>query len=305
MRRFVVRRLLQAPLSLLLVSVVVFVILNVTGDPVTLYLGTEATPQRVAELRAQLGLDRSLFVQYLRFLAGVVRGEFGRSLRFDRPATQVVAAYAGPTVKLGAAGLALALLAGFALGAAAALRHGGWVDQAISGVSVLGLSMPSFWLGLMLIVLFAVRLHWLPTSGLEGPWHYLLPAVTLATFLAPQITLLVRTSLLEVSREMYVTTARAKGLPEANILMRHVMRNALPPIIAFVGLQLGTLLGGAVVTETVFAWPGLGRLTIDSIGQRDIPVVEAAVVLLALGIVVSNFAADLVSALVDPRIRYG
>lgn len=305
MRRFVVRRLLQAPLSLLLVSLVVFVILNVTGDPVTVYLGTEATPQRVAELRAQLGLDRSLPVQYLRFLAGVVRGEFGRSLRFDRPATQVVAGYVGPTVKLGAAGLALALLAGFALGAAAALRRGGWLDHAIGGVSILGLSMPSFWLGLMLIVLFAVRLHWLPTSGLEGPWHYLLPAVTLATFLAPQITLVVRTSLLEVSREIYVTTARAKGLPEANILMRHVMRNALPPIIAFVGLQLGTLLGGAVVTETVFAWPGLGRLTIDAIGQRDIPVVEAAVVLLALGIVMSNFAADLASALVDPRIRYG
>ncbi len=304
MRQFVVRRLLQAPLSLLLVSVVVFVILNVTGDPVTVYLGTDATPDRIAELRAQLGLDQSLPVQYLRFLSGVVRGEFGRSLRYDRPALQVVANHLGPTVRLAAIGLVFALGIGLVLGTVSALRRGTWIDHVVGGLSVMGLSIPSFWLGIMLIVIFAVRLHWLPTSGMESAWHYLLPAITLATFLAPQFTLLVRTSLLEVMHEMYVTTARAKGLIEARILSRHVFQNALPPIIAFLGLQLGTLLGGAVVTETVFAWPGLGRLTIDAISQRDVPVVEAAVVVLSLGIVISNFAADLGNALVDPRIRY-
>jgi len=304
MRQFVARRLLQAPLSLLLVSAVVFVILNVTGDPVTVYLGTDATPARIAELRAQLGLDRSLPVQYLRFLSGVMRGEFGRSLRYDRPALGVVANHLGPTVRLAAVGLVLALVIGLALGTVAAVRRGTWIDHLVGGFSVVGLSIPSFWLGIMLIVIFAVRLHWLPTSGMEGARHYLLPAVTLATFLAPQFTLLVRTSLLEVIHEMYVTTARAKGLIEARILSRHVFQNALPPIIAFVGLQLGTLLGGAVVTETVFAWPGLGRLTIDAVSQRDVPVVEAAVIILAVGIVLSNFAADLANALVDPRIRY-
>lgn len=304
MRRYIVRRLLQTPLSLLLASAVVFLILNVTGDPVTLYLGTEATPQRVAELRAQLGLDRSLAVQYMRFLGGAARGEFGRSLRFDRPALSVVAGNLGATIRLGLVGLILALIGGLGLGIVAALRPGGWIDQAIGGLSVLGLSLPSFWLGIMLIVLFAVRLHWLPTSGMEGPQYYVLPAITLATFLAPQFTLLVRTSLLEVQHEVYVKTARAKGLTERKILSRHVLKNALPPIIAFLGLQIGTVLGGAVVTETVFAWPGLGRLTIDAIAQRDVPVVEAAVVVLALGIVLGNFAADLANAFVDPRIRY-
>ncbi len=304
MRQFVARRLLQAPLSLLLVSVVVFVILNLTGDPVTVYLGTDATPERIAELRAQLGLDQSLPVQYVRFLRGVVRGEFGRSLTYDRPALGVVINHLGPTVRLAAVGLVLALVLGLTLGTAAAVRRGTWIDHLVGGFSVVGLSIPSFWLGIMLIVVFAVRLHWLPTSGMESARHYLLPAATLATFLAPQFTLVVRASLLDVIHEMYVTTARAKGLIEARILSRHVFQNALPPIIAFVGLQLGTLLGGAVVTETVFAWPGLGRLTIDAVSQRDVPVVEAAVIVLALGIVISNFAADLANALVDPRIRY-
>jgi peptide/nickel transport system permease protein/glutathione transport system permease protein len=304
MRQFVLRRLLQAPLSLLLVSVIVFVILNVTGDPVSVYLGTEATPERVAELRAQLGLDRSLPVQYARFLGGALRGDFGRSLRYDRPALAVVLDNLGPTVTLGCVGVVLALIVGLGLGTLAAVRSRTWIDRVTGGLSVLGLSVPGFWLGIMLIVLFAVRLRWLPTSGMEGARYYVLPAVTLATYFAPQFALLVRTSLLEVLREVYVTTARSKGLSEGRILSRHVFNNALPPIIAFVGLQVGTLLGGAVVTETVFAWPGLGRLTIDAISQRDIPVVEAAVFVLALGIVLSNFAADLANAVVDPRIRY-
>jgi len=304
MRRYLLRRLLLAPLSLLLVSLVVFIILNVTGDPVVLYLGTEATPERVAELRAQLGLDRSLPVQYLRFLAGAVRGDFGRSLRFDRPALQVVLLHLTPTAKLAAVGLGVALLAGLILGAVAAIRRDTWLDHVVGGVSVLGLSMPSFWLGIMLIVFFAVRLRWLPTSGMESAWHYVLPAITLATYLAPQFTLLVRASLLQVMRELYVTTARAKGLAEARVFTHHILRTALPTVIAFIGLQLGTVLGGAVVTETVFAWPGIGRLTVDAVSQRDVPVVEAAVIILAVAVVICNLAADLANAIVDPRIRY-
>jgi ABC-type dipeptide/oligopeptide/nickel transport system permease component len=304
MRQFVLRRLVQAPLALLLVSVIVFVILNVTGDPVAVYLGTEATPERIAELRAQLGLDRSLPVQYARFLSGALRGNFGRSLRYDRPALHVVMDNVGPTVTLGLAGLVLALVVGLAMGTVAALRYRTWIDRLTGGLSVLGLSVPGFWLGIMLIVLFSVRLRWLPTSGMESARHYVLPAITLATYFAPQFALLVRTSLLEILREVYVTTARSKGLSESRILLRHVFNNALPPVIAFVGLQVGTVLGGAVVTETVFAWPGLGRLTIDAISQRDIAVVQAAVFVLALGIVASNLGADLANAIVDPRIRY-
>ena len=305
MQRYLLRRLLLAPLSLLLVSVVVFVILNVTGDPVVLYLGTEATPERIAELRAQLGLDRPLVVPCGRFLAGALRGDFGRSLRFDRPALDVVYLHLVPTAKLAAVGMGLAVAVGLLLGVAAAVRRGSWIDQTIGWFSVLGLSMPSFWLGIMLIIFFAVRLHWLPTSGMESLRHYVLPSITLATFLAPQFTLLVRASLLQVMHELYVTTARAKGLWEARVFSHHVLRNALPTVIAFIGLQLGTVLGGAVVTETVFAWPGLGRLTVDAVSQRDVPVVEAAVVILAVAVVVCNLAADLANALVDPRIRYG
>jgi ABC-type dipeptide/oligopeptide/nickel transport system permease component len=304
MRRYIVRRLLLAPLSLLLVSAVVFVILNVTGDPVAVYLGTEATPERIAELRAQLGLDRPLVVQYLRFLAGAARGDFGRSLRFDRPAFDVVVLHLVPTAKLAMAGLLLALSVGLLLGMAAALRRGTWLDHTIGGISVLGLSLPSFWLGIMLIIFFAVRLRWLPTSGMESLRHYVLPTITLATFLAPQFTLLVRASLLQVMHELYVTTARAKGLWEARVFTRHILRTALPTIIAFVGLQLGTMLGGAVVTETVFAWPGIGRLTVDAVAQRDVPVVEAAVLTLAIAVVACNLAADLANAAADPRIRY-
>ena len=304
MRRYVFRRLLLAPLSLLLVSAVVFAILHLTGDPVAVYLGTEATPERIAELRAQLGLDRPLAFQYLRFLAGATRGDFGRSLRFDRPALDVVVLHLVPTAKLAAAGLLLALGVGLLLGITAAVRRGTWIDHTISGISILGLSMPSFWLGIMLIVIFAVRLRWLPTSGMESLRHYVLPAMTLAAFLVPQFMLVVRASLLQVMHELYVTTARAKGVWETRVFTRHVLRNALPTIVAFVGLQLGTLLGGAVVTETVFAWPGIGRLTVDAVSQRDVPVVEAAVLILALGVVACNFAADLVNAAVDPRIRY-
>jgi ABC-type dipeptide/oligopeptide/nickel transport system permease component len=287
-----------------LVSVLVFVILNVTGDPVLVYLGTEATPERVAELRTRLGLDRSLVVQYVRFLKGIVQGSFGQSLYYDRPAAQVVLSHVGPSAKLALAGLFFAALAGIVLGILTAVRRYTWSDYLLSGLSASALAIPSFWLGLMLIFFFAVNWRWFPTSGMDSIRHYFLPSITLAGLLTPQFVLLVRTSIIEVLQEMYVTTARSKGLSEVRVLVRHVLRNASPPIVAFLGLQVGTLVGGVVVTETVFAWPGLGRLTVNAVLQRDGPVVQAAVLFLTGAIILSNLAADLLNALLDPRIRY-
>lgn len=304
MHRYVIRRLLQAPISFLLVSILVFVVLNVTGDPILLYLGTETTPDRVVELRTRLGLDKSLSERYFHFLSGVMKGRFGQSLFYDRPALQVVLNHVGPSLKLAAAGLLLAMSIGFGLGTLAAVRQRTWEDYVIGGLSASALSIPSFWLGLMLIFFFAVTFRWFPTSGMDSLRHYILPAITLAGVLVPQFVLLVRTSVIEVLHEVYVTTARSKGLSQMRILTRHVLRNAAPPIVAFLGLQIGTVIGGAVVTETVFAWPGLGRLTVNAVLQRDVPVVEVAVLMLTGAIVICNLIADLTNALLDPRIRY-
>jgi len=303
MLTFLARRLLLIPPTLLLVMLAVFVILRVTGDPVEIFLDVNSTPEQRARLTEELHLDRSLPVQFGYFVAGLVQGDFGRSLTFQGPALPIVIERLGATAVLVAAALAIAVGFGVLLGLWCAVRRDRMTDLIISSLSVAGQSMPSFWLGLLLIQFFALDLGWFPTSGFGGPWHLVLPAVTLSTFLLPNFVLVTRTSVLETIGEPYVTTAQAKGLGDTWILFRHVLPNALNPVLSLLGLQMGRLMGGSIVTETIFAWPGVGRLIIGSIFQRDVPIVAACVLIISLAIVVANLIVDLVLALLDPRIR--
>ncbi|MBI4278372.1 MAG: ABC transporter permease [Armatimonadetes bacterium] len=303
MTRYVARRLLQVPVPLLLISIVVFALVRITGDPAVLYLGQDATPEQIRTLQQQLGLDQPIWIQYVRYVRQAAQGDMGRSLRYRRPALAVVVERLPFTALLATTGLLLAALAGVVIGVVSTRYRGTWGDVFLVGLSVTGQAMPNFWLGVVLVLFFAVRLQWLPTSG-AGEWrHLVLPSVTLASFIMPHMMLLTRTALLEVMQDQYVTVARAKGLPERRVLYRHALRNALNPVVAYVGLQFGNLMGGSVITEIIFAWPGVGQLTIQSIFNRDAPVVVAAVIILALIIVLCNLAADIANALVDPRIR--
>jgi ABC-type dipeptide/oligopeptide/nickel transport system permease component len=301
--RIVARRLIALPLPLLIVTTIVFVMVRLSGDPVDLYLPAEASVEQRVELRHVLGLDRPLAVQYVSYLGDLVRGDFGTSLRFDRPAGALVAERLPATVELTFAGLLITLIFGIPLGLVAAQRAGRLVDKAIVNVCLFIQSMPTFWIGLVLITWFGVELGWLPTSGRGGLEHLILPAATVSLFLLPQLVLLVRMSALDVLGEDYIRTARAKGLPPHRIMLRHVLTNALNPVVSYLGLQVGRLLGGAVITETVFAWPGLGLLSVDAVFQRDMPLVQACVVTLAVLITVSNVVADLLNIYLDPRIQ--
>ncbi len=302
MTTYVLKRLLQVPVPLLVVSLVVFFALRLTGDPVELLLGLEATADERAALREKLGLNAPIIVQYGRFLLHAATGDFGDSLRFKEPALRLVLGHLPNTLALAAVGLVLASILGVTLGVLAAVRRGSTFDLSLVSLGVLGQSVPSFWLGILLIMLFAVQLRWLPTSG-TGDWrHLVLPGLTLASFILPQVTLLTRSSMFDVLNENYITVARAKGLGSITVTL-HALKNAVHPVIAYLGLQTGTLVGGSIITETIFSWPGVGQLTIQSIFTRDVVVVEAAVLVMALAIVLSNLLADIINAGLDPRIR--
>ncbi len=303
MLSYITRRLIVAPISLLLVCLAVFAILRATGDPVQLYLDINSTPEAAAQLRAQLHLDRPIPLQFAHFLGDVVQGDFGTSLQYSAPAMPLVLQRLGSTLQL--MGLALFIAVGFGLvaGIVCAMWRDRPLDFLISAIAIAGQSMPSFWLGLLLIQLFALQLGWLPTSG-QGDWrHVVLPAVTLASFLMPGFVLLTRTSVLESSKEAYVVTAWSKGLRPSTVLFRHILPNAMNPVLTFLGLQAGRLVGGSIITETIFAWPGVGRLIVSSIFQRDAPVVVAGVFLASIAIILSNLIVDLLQSAIDPRIR--
>jgi ABC-type dipeptide/oligopeptide/nickel transport system permease component len=286
------------------VSTLVFLLIHlVPGDPVEAMLGESARPADRQTLRAALGLDQPLAEQYLRYLDGLVRLDLGQSFQFQRAVADLLAERIPPTLELTGAALALALALAVPLGVLAARSRGGALDSFATGFSLLGISIPNFWLGPLLILVFSLWLGWTPVSGRDGPASLILPAVTLGTGLAAILARMVRSSVLEVSGEDYVRTARAKGLSELAVMWRHALRNAWLPVLTLVGLQLGGLLGGAVITETVFAWPGVGSLLVEAIQNRDYPVVQAAVLLVSLGYVLVNTLTDLVYAWVDPRIR--
>jgi peptide/nickel transport system permease protein len=334
MASYLLRRLLLTIPILLGVSMLVFFMLHSAGgDPATLMLGSRADPDAIAELRAELGLDRPLWVQYIDFLSGAARGDFGRSYRSNSPVVAEIAARFPATIELAVAAMGIAVVVGVAVGTVAAVRRHTVFDYLSSAGVLLGISIPTFWLGIILIIVFGLWLRWLPISGrvdprlgadpsvpfltvtslLQGNWavagdafrHLILPALTLAAWPAAIVARMTRASLLESLGQDYARTARGKGLPERLIVVRHAARNALLPVLTVVGLEFGTLLGGAVVTETIFAWPGLGQLTVAAIGARDYQVIQGVVVLLAAVFVVLNLMVDVLYAVLDPRIRYG
>jgi peptide/nickel transport system permease protein len=303
MRRYVARQLAQLVVVVLGISILAFGILHVLGDPVLLLLPQNAGAEEFERYRRLLGLDRPLWVQYWKFLSGAVVGDFGKSWYADTPAFTLVIERMPPTIYLTLAGLVVALLISLPLGIVAALRRHSWVDSLCTAVAVAGQATPIFWLGIMLIIVFAVRLKVLPASG-YGTWqNFLMPAFCLGAALAPITMRLVRSGVIEVMNMEFIKTARAKGLAEPVVVIKHAFRNACIPVITVLGLQFGQLLGGAIITETVFAWPGVATLVVESIRNQDFPVVQCAVILLALLIVAVNLLVDLVVGLIDPRIR--
>lgn len=304
MGAYVVRRLFFSLFVLWGAVTIIFVVLRlVPGDPAYIMLGPDADQAQVAALRAQLGLDQSLIQQYATYLTNVVHLDFGESFRLNADSMSLVLQRVPATIQLATAALLLSLLIGLPLGVVAALRAHTWVDRTISVFSLMGQSTPSFWLGIVLILVFARGLKMLPSAG-SGTWaHLVLPTITLALPFLAILVRLTRSGLLEVVHEGYVQTARAKGLGEGIVILVHAMRNALIPIVTVVGLQFGALLGGTVIVETVFAWPGVGRLLIDSIGRRDYGVVQASILLVATIFVLINLLVDLVYGFLDPRVR--
>jgi len=303
--RFLVRRLLLTIPVLLGVATLVFSLIHlVPGDPVQAMLGDSASPQDIAELRGRLGLDRPLLVQYGSFLQGAVRGDLGMSLRTNQTVAAAILERMPATFELALAAMAVAALIAIPLGIIAAVRSGTGVDYAATTLALLGISMPNFWLGPLLAIVFSIVLGWLPVAGRGTPAHLVLPAITLGAPLAAVLARMTRASVIEELRELYVLAARARGLSYARAVFRHAFRNSLIPIVTVFGLQFGAVLTGAVITETIFAWPGVGRLLIQSIAFRDYPLVQGCILLIAVTYVAMNLLTDVAYGFLDPRIRY-
>ena len=297
------RRLAQSLLVLLGVSFVVFLILHLTGDPALVLLPPDATAEDVRQFREAMGFNDPFIVQYGRFLAGALRGDFGQSIRHGEPAFDLVVERMPATFELSAAALVIALVLAIPAGILSAVRRNTLLDYVSTDDALLGQTMPTFWLGIMLILLFSVQFNVLPSSGRGGLEHLILPAITLGLFTTARITRLTRSGMLEVLIQDYIRTARAKGVGSSPVLWKHAFKNAAVPIVTIVGIELGTLLGGSVITETIFAWPGVGRLSVQAIYNRDYPVVQAAVFLLATTFVLVNLVVDFLYTYLDPRIR--
>ena len=304
MTAYVVRRLLHAVVVVIAVSMLVFALLHLGGDPTTSLLPLEATAADIARTRELFGLDRPLPEQYARFVERAIQGDFGKSFRHRQDAMSIVLERLPASLQLSGAALLVSLLVAIPAGVVAAVHRGSWADRLTMLVAAFGQSMPSFWLGLMLILIVAVNLRWLPGSGAGDARYLVLPAVTLGLPMAAITARLLRSSLLEVLGKDYVRTARAKGLAERAVLWRHAARNAAIPVVTILGLQIGSLLSGAIITETVFGYPGMGLLTIQAITGRDFPVVRAFVLGFTTLIVLINLLVDLLYARLDPRIRY-
>ncbi len=305
MIRYISLRLLLALPALWLIVTMVFLLAHIVpGDPVAQMLGEGARAEDLDQLRHALGLDQPLGAQYAHYLGGFLHGDLGESFRFQQPVTQVILSRYPATLELAIVALAVCAAIGIPAGMWAAERRGTSTDHAVGIFTLFGLSVPNFALGPVLILLFSVLLGWLPVSGRGGISHLVLPAVTLGAALAAILTRMVRTSVIEELSSDYVRTARAKGLPESAVLFRHAFRNALIPILTILGLQFGTLLAGTIVTETIFSWPGIGRLAVQAIEARDYPLLQGCILLIAVSYVVVNLLTDLVYAFVDPRVRF-
>jgi ABC-type dipeptide/oligopeptide/nickel transport system permease component len=302
--RFLVQRLVHLVWVLLAVSILVFLLVHLSGDPIRLLTPLDAKPEDVERVRRLYGLDQPLVVQYLRFVQGALRGDLGDSFRYQRPAFELVMQRLPATALLAVVTLGLTITVGIPLGLWIGARVGQTVDWLVSLITFVCISLPSFWLGVLLILLFADRLRWLPSSGFESAVHLVLPTLTLSVYTSGLITRLVRADVSDVLRQDFIRTARAKGLGERVVLGHHALRNALISTVTVLGLQLGNLLGGSVVVETVFAWPGVGWLMLQGIQTRDLPVVRAVVLVVGTAFVLINLVVDMLYLYLDPRIRY-
>jgi ABC-type dipeptide/oligopeptide/nickel transport system permease component len=304
MKRFVVRRVGYSLLSLFLLSATIFVFVRITGDPAVLLTEPGASQADLDQVRKQLGLDRPLTTQYATFVTNFVRGDFGSSFYYRTPVLDLYLSRLPNSLLLAVTAMAFSLIIGIPTGVIAAVRVNGWWDSAGKIFALLGLSLPSFWVGLVFILFFSVYLNWLPSSGSGTPWHLVMPAFALGWYFAAAHMRLTRSSMLEVLGSEYVKLARLKGLPELRVIAKHALKNALIPVLTLAGINLVLMINVAVVVETVFAWPGIGRLLYEGIAFRDFPVVQAIVILGGAMIVVVNLVVDLLYAVIDPRIRY-
>jgi len=303
MGKYIVRRALHGVIVLFGVSVIVFLLMHLGGDPVAVLLPLDAPPEQIAAFRHEMGFDRPLPVQYMYFLSRAVRGDFGYSYHYRTDALAIVLQRMPATLKLTAAAMVVALVVSIPAGILAALRKGSLFDMVIRVLVLLGQAVPGFWLALVLIMIFGVRLRWLPVSGSEGWRSLVLPAVVAGSFSMATVTRLLRCNLVETLAETYIMVARGKGVPRDLIITRHALKNAAIPTITVIGLQMGWLLGGAVISEVVFAYPGMGRLAVTAIGYRDVPVIQSFVAITALIVVIINLGVDIFYSWADPRIR--
>jgi len=305
MLQYLVKRLLGLIPTLALVALLVFLFVHLLpGDPARLAAGPDATPETVALVRQDLGLDKSLPEQFVRFASGVVRGDFGRSLRTKRPVSTEIAERFAPTFWLTVWSMAWSVVIGMGIGIVSAVWRNRWPDRLGMALAVSGISFPAFALGMLLMQIFSVQLRWLPTVGADTWRHYILPSLTLGAAVAAIMARFTRSSFVDILHEDYVRTARAKGLPESRVVLKHGLRNALIPVVTMMGLQFGFLLGGSIVVEVVFNWPGMGRLLVDAVDMRDYPVIQGLVLLFSLQFVLINLIVDVLYAVINPAIRF-
>jgi len=305
MKGYILKRLFHSIFVLVGISLVVFIILHLTGDPAALLMPMDATPEQVAQFRKEMGFTDPIIVQYWRFFKGTLRGDFGQSFRHSQPALDLVMERMPATIQLTAAAMVIALVVAIPVGIISAIRRNSILDHIGITGALLGQSTPVFWLGIMLILIFSVTIQWFPSSGRGEIQHLVLPAITLGMFTMARTARMMRSSMLEVMGQEYMKTAKAKGLSPGMVILKHALKNAAIPVVTIIGMELGTLLGGAVITETIFAWPGVGRLAVQAIYNRDYPVVQAAVFLLASIFVLVNLIVDLMYTYLDPRVKLG
>jgi peptide/nickel transport system permease protein len=304
MTRLLVKRSWQGLVVLVWALTAVFFLVRLSGDPTLLYVPENSTQEEIASLRHAFGFDQPLWVQYGRFVAGALRGNFGSSLRYDEPALPMVLDRLPATAELAAATLAIVVVVALPIGALAATRRNTWWDTSSMVAAMMGQSIPSYWLGIMLILLFAVRFGWLPAAGRTGLLSVVMPAVTLSAYSAARLARVVRSEMLDTLGREFIRTAHSKGLSRLRVLAKHAVRNALIPVVTILGLETGFLLGGAIIVETVFAWPGIGNLVIQAVNNRDYPVVQADAFLMATIFVLANLSIDLLYGVLDPQVRF-
>jgi len=305
MLQFVIGRVLGLAPTLAIVAILVFLFVHLLpGDPARLAAGPDASPQTVELVRQDLGLDKSLPEQFVRFVGGVLRGDFGTSLRTKRPVSTEIAERFMPTFWLTVWAMSWSVAIGMVIGTLSAIWRNRWPDRLGMTLAVSGISFPAFALGMLLMQIFSVQLHWLPTVGADSWRHYILPSLTLGAAVAAIMARFTRSSFVDILQDDYIRTARAKGLPEAVVVLKHGLRNALIPVVTMMGLQFGFLLGGSIVVEVVFNWPGMGRLLVDAVDMRDYPVIQAEVLLFSLEFILINLVVDVLYAVINPTIRY-